>query len=66
MTSQFDIEICQLIPSKVTLNVEEMERALKIESYLLDEKNKWDLEEDKKLLLLRCQLLGKCQGDLHT
>lgn len=57
----------QFLPSKVTLNVEEMERALKIDSYLLDETNKWDVEEEKKLLLLRCQLLGKCQqGDLQA
>ena len=62
----------------MTLDAEEMERALKIENYFLDDQNKWslekdddqnkwNLEEDKKLLLLRCQLLGKCQAaDLKT
>ena len=50
----------------MTLNAEEIERAVKLENYLSDEKDKWKLEEDKKLLLLRCQLLGKCQGDLET
>ena len=51
----------------MTLDAEEMERALKIENYFLEDENKWNLEEDKKLLLLRCQLLGKCQAaDLQT
>ena len=40
---------------QVTLKEEEMERAEKIEKYVLEETNKWDLIDDKKLVLLRCQ-----------
>ena len=45
---------------QVTLKEEEMERAEKIEKYVLEETNKWDLIDDKKLVLLRCQVFGIC------
>ena len=37
-----------------------MERAEKIERYMLEETNKWNLKEDKKLVFLRCQVFGIC------
>ena len=45
---------------QVTLKEEEMERAEKIEKYMLEETNKWNLKEDKKLVFLRCQVFGIC------
>ena len=66
------------ISFQVTLNAEEMKRALMIERYLLsldkkktswnveeDKKPLWNVEEDKKLMLMRCHLLGRCQADLQ-
>ena len=45
---------------QVTLKEEEMERAEKIERYMLEETSKWNLKEDKKLVFLRCQVFGIC------
>ena len=45
---------------QVTLKEEEMERAEKIEKYVLEETNKWNLIDDKQLVLLRCQVFGIC------
>ena len=45
---------------QVALKEEEMERAEKIERYMLEETSKWNLKEDKKLVFLRCQVFGIC------
>ena len=44
----------------MTLDAEEMERALKIENYFLDDQNKWDLEEDKQLPLSMDSCIDQC------